>query len=69
MKLIATVTGPLKKYVGKIFFQILQIDLSFFENIGRDVLVTKIRWGTECPIEPQVWLHSYFSCQNSHSID
>jgi len=36
MKIIGTVTGPLKKYVGK------------------EVLVTQMRGGSDCPITPQI---------------
>merc|ERR1712013_857160 len=43
MKIIATVLGPLKKYVGK------------------EVLVSQMNEGQECPIQPQVQIfNNYF---------
>jgi len=43
MKIIATVLGPLKKYVGK------------------EVLVSQMNDGQECPIQPQVQIfNNYF---------
>ena len=51
MKVIATVTGPLKKHVGR--FQIMRnlVPLLF---PGKDVLVSQISRVMDYPIEPQV---------------
>ena len=56
LKVIGTVTGPLKKYVGKNFkFKFLQNFMNLFiSNSGKEVLVSQIRGGEDCPIKPQV---------------
>ena len=49
-------TGPLKKYVGKNFhLKFLHNFTNFpFKISGKEVLVSQIRGGEDCPIKPQV---------------
>jgi len=52
MKIIATVLGPLKKYVGEIpDYKIFVINN---HTIGKEVLVSQMNDGQECPIQPQI---------------
>ena len=59
MKIIATVLGPLKKYVGEIpDYQIFVINN---HTLGKEVLVSQMNDGQECPIQPQVQIfNNYF---------
>lgn len=59
MKIIATVLGPLKKYVGEIpDYKIFVINN---HTIGKEVLVSQMNDGQECPIQPQVQIfNNYF---------
>ena len=63
LKVIGTVTGPLKKYVGKNFkFKFLQNFINLFiSNSGKEVLISQIRGGEDCPIKPQVQSQTGFN--------
>ena len=54
MKVIATVTGPLKKYVGKDLHFKLIFSFKTLSFPGKEVLVSQMRGGEDCPIKPQV---------------
>ena len=53
MKVIATVTGPLKKYVGKLSKGDREIYTETI-HLGKEVLVSQITGVRDYPIEPQV---------------
>ena len=61
MKVIGTVLGPLKKYVGKWKISHNEKLKSFV--LGKEVLVSQIDDGKMCPIKPQV-----HTCQVSNTI-
>ena len=55
MKVIATVTGPLKKYVGEFSKKILRLKVfSSMAYLGKEVLVSQITGVRHYPVEPQV---------------
>ena len=55
MKIIATVLGPLKKYVGEIHdLQITRIFVMNYHTLGKEVLVSQMDDCKECPVQPQV---------------
>ena len=60
MKVIATVTGPLKKYVGKDFHFKFIFRFKTLLFSGKEVLVSQMRGGEDCPIKPQVKIHICF---------
>ena len=52
MKVIATVTGPLKKYVGEFSKFGVRVNSSIYP--GKEVLVSQITGVRDYPVEPQV---------------
>ena len=52
MKVIATVTGPLKKYVGEFSKFGVRLNSSIYP--GKEVLVSQITGVRDYPVEPQV---------------